>query len=668
MIPLIILALSLVSEALPFPPLGAQISFEPSSNGAIGLRHCNYVCSADKPDGSDDFNFIVIAAANGVPTAVSFQSVNFPDLLLSPIPGASPKVGINSNADNNDASWLITPDSSLPSMWVIATQSKNAALAGTILSLSRATTNPCSDGPDVVLSLPGSAGIDAQSWSVTVPPPPPPTSVRVDASTVLSILSPTILGCHLDEGYMHAPQSFLSQMIYGEAFEITNGLRSGWSSATEGSAMGSAVLDPSQLFSVAQVPSMKLTFTSGTGLSRLAHRGMGNEGFFLQGSKDYEGFIFARADTATILTVALRDYSSGVVLSSSIVNVPAGGGWNQFNYSLTPSSGTQCVGIASDPDVDCNNEHHFTDYVCVKCGGEISYSLSGPGTVWIGYARLEPGTWGRWEGLPVRIEAVETLQAMGVAAVRYGGTVGQSVSWKDFRGPVWNRTGLGRTWASSDMSGWGPFDAMNIFETINVNVTITMSMSQTPDYFADLVEYSLGDVTTQWGNQRIADGHPNPYLPYAWELGNEQENPNFVAQVAAMEAKAAELGHTPSWFYMYPSNGGMSSAQQAAAIAAGLPIKRIATDVHVGATGGIQEIAALYANNPTFPASAINGEVNAMASALGRALTEAADINAWLSADVSVLNRTIARTAVLSVMAMMMVPNGIKVCHFSYPT
>ena len=56
--------------------------------------------------------------------------------------------------------------------------------------------------------------------------------------------------------------------------------------------------------------------------------------------------------------------------------------------------------------------------------------------------------------------------------------------------------------------------------------------------------------------------------------------------------------------------------------------------------------------NTHFHASAINGEVNAIygdgsdtASAMGRALSEAVDINDWLNYEPSVLNRTIARTA-----------------------
>lgn len=316
---------------------------------------------------------------------------------------------------------------------------------------------------------------------------------------------------------MHNPQAFLSNLVYGEAFETTNGLKSGWGVYLDGSATGSGQLDPGTPFSVAKRPSMHVSFTGGAGAVRLAHRGMGNEGLAFNGSQPYEGYIFARANAPTTVTVALREISSGTTLASAPLAVPGGGAWTQLSFTLTPSSSTTCVDGSGDPTVDCNSGG-FPDYQCIKCGGELSFALTAPGDVWVGYARLDVGPWGRVPGVPLRADAFATLKSMGVTVVRYGGSVGSSVNWKDFRGPVYNRTGLGRTWASCDLSGWGPFDAMNAFEAMGINVAVTMADTQSVQDWADLVEYSVGDASTTWGALRIADGHPGRYEPLAWEL------------------------------------------------------------------------------------------------------------------------------------------------------
>ena len=60
------------------------------------------------------------------------------------------------------------------------------------------------------------------------------------------------------------------------------------------------------------------------------------------------------------------------------------------------------------------------------------------------------------------------------------------------------------------------------------------------------------------------DSHPDPYNVTYFELGNEQSNPNFVAQVAAMEARAAAVGAPREQFnYLYPSNRGIDAADAA---------------------------------------------------------------------------------------------------------
>lgn len=182
---------------------------------------------------------------------------------------------------------------------------------------------------------------------------PAANAITVAADTIVTTLSDKLLGCHSDEGFMHQPQAFLSQMIYGEAFEVTNGLTTGWSTQQDNGASGSSTLDRSQPFGAARVASMRVNYASGPGGAvRLVHRGMGNEGLVFQGGKNYEGYIFARANADTKLTVALNDYVGGKVLDSTVVTVPGSGAWTQLPYNLTPSAGTTCEGT-NDPSVSC---------------------------------------------------------------------------------------------------------------------------------------------------------------------------------------------------------------------------------------------------------------------------------------------------------------------------
>ena len=61
-----------------------------------------------------------------------------------------------------------------------------------------------------------------------------------------------------------------------------------------------------------------------------------------------------------------------------------------------------------------------------------------------------------------------------------------------------------------------------------------------PSDMADLVEYCWGDpYSTEWGKVRAADGHPAPYRVRYIELGNEQYNHQYIAQVVAMEERAS---------------------------------------------------------------------------------------------------------------------------------
>ena len=78
----------------------------------------------------------------------------------------------------------------------------------------------------------------------------------------------------------------------------------------------------------------------------------------------------------------------------------------------------------------------------------------------VGYVSLMPGAWGRLADksgapLPVLKSGADLLATMGVTTMRSGGSVSQSMRWKDWRGPQWNRPSVGQVWGRSFLAGWG---------------------------------------------------------------------------------------------------------------------------------------------------------------------------------------------------------------------
>ena len=129
--------------------------------------------------------------------------------------------------------------------------------------------------------------------------------------------------------------------------------------------------------------------------------------------------------------------------------------------------------------------------------------------------------------------------------------------------------------------------------------------------------------------------------------GNEQENPDFVAQVTAIEARRAAPGvNAPEITFMYPTNGGVSEAQAAALSALpGFDVARIAPDCHVGGGGGVACALGDFAAMPDFLQSAINVETNAAISDANRMIMEASDLQEWLNVDAATQKRLRARAA-----------------------
>jgi hypothetical protein len=401
---------------------------------------------------------------------------------------------------------------------------------------------------------------------------------------------------------------------------------------------------------------------SGGGQLGLSNRGIGNAGLSLSGGQPYSVSLFIWSGDSPTAFVELYDYTSNTSLARSDFQVVStgpdwGSTWLQYNFTLTPSAGTVCEGIpfGSDPLIECGG-NAGPAHICVRCGGELRVGLSSKGNMKVGYVELLPGPWGLVAGkhggsIPVLKSAGDVLQAMGVSLMRNGGSVSQSMRWKDWRGAVWHRPSQQQIWGSSLLSGWGPFEYIEMAEALDIEPVITLAYDTNDALdWADLVEYCWGEpASSSWGMRRAADrGHGAPYNVTVFELGNEQYSPVWVEQVVAMEARAKAVG-APPLRYMFPDNGGLNAADAARLLALRGPgiAPRVLPDLHVGAGGAVEAAAGLFANPPVpgFNQGAINAETNAGTHDLQRALDEASDLIDWFTSSTNTTDRLYARTA-----------------------
>ena len=439
-------------------------------------------------------------------------------------------------------------------------------------------------------------------------------------------------------------------MVYGEIFEPTPLKVSSWSDVSTGTATGSAALDPSLPFN--GNPTLAINFTAGTGTLGRANRGLGNAGLTWVGGKGYAGYVYLAAPAGTAVTIALVDTVTGTVQDTSTVISPPGGAFNRFDFTLGPGANTTCAAIpaGSDPSIDCGALPN-KDFSCLRCSGEVQVLLTAPGVAHIGYVFLSPGSWGTLEGLPVRLDTVQRLQQMGITAIRQGGTYARTMYWKQWRGPAAFRPSNGHVWGNSLISGWGPFDFIDMCQAAGIVPIVTLAADQPGDDWADLVDYLYAGPNTTWGAQRSADGHPDAYVASIFEIGNEERPANWVSVVTAMEARAAPLGQ--KIVYLYPDNDGLSAGDLEKAKAAGLPLQRMGADIHVGAGGGVAYAEGSFAKaGAAYPIIAANFETNADyppkpggMHGMARALLEAADLNDWLATPAAVAGRLVARAA-----------------------
>jgi len=268
-----------------------------------------------------------------------------------------------------------------------------------------------------------------------------------------------------------------------------------WTSAATGSASGQCALETTNPFVGTQ--SQVLTFTNGTGSIGIANQGLNHWGMTFVGGNTYTGWVNVLAPAPTVVWVALESGDGSTVYAQQSLSVPSNN-WQHLNFTLTPSASAS--------------------------GGRFSIKLEQPGSVTVGYAFLEPGAWGQFQGLPVRNDVAQGLINQGITVLRYGGSMVNAAGyrWTNMIGPRELRPPYAGTWYPYASDGWGIPDFLNFCAAAGFLGVPDFNINEAPQDMANFMQYANGSTNTTWGARRAADGHPQPYGVKYLELGNEE--------------------------------------------------------------------------------------------------------------------------------------------------
>jgi hypothetical protein len=281
-----------------------------------------------------------------------------------------------------------------------------------------------------------------------------------------------------------------------------------WRVVRRGTARGSIALSSEHPFVGSQ--SQHLTFESGDGELGVENQGLNRWGMNFVEGRDYEGYVWVRADNPTTLVASLESRDGTRVHAETRLNVTSHD-WQRLDFRLKPNA-------------DDRN-------------GRFALTLRNPGSIVLGFAFLQPGDWGRFQGLPVRRDVAEGLINQGITVLRYGGSMVNNAEyrWKTMIGSRERRPPYVGHWYPYSSNGWGIVDFMDFCEAAGFEYIPAFDINETPDDLADFIEYARGPADGAWGRKRSADGHPQPYRLRYIELGNEERvDEHYAAKFEAL--------------------------------------------------------------------------------------------------------------------------------------
>jgi alpha-N-arabinofuranosidase len=252
----------------------------------------------------------------------------------------------------------------------------------------------------------------------------------------------------------------------------------------------------------------------------------------------YHGSLWMKGSMPAGLSVELLDGET--VLGQAALGAPTSS-WDEHSFSIMPTASTD--------------------------DGSLRITLQGAGTANIDQVSLMGQDANSIGGY--RPDLLQAIEGLHPPVIRWpGGCFASLYLWKDGIGPQHTRHKYAAyMWDDQDTNVYGTDEFLRMCEILGIEPIIVINTGRTdsacggtaqwklPDlndylpYALDWMEYCNGDVSTEWGAVRAANGHPAPYNVKYWEIDNETwwmgigNYCDVVNEFApAMRIKAAELG------------------------------------------------------------------------------------------------------------------------------
>ena len=269
----------------------------------------------------------------------------------------------------------------------------------------------------------------------------------------------------------------------------------------------------------------------------------------------YWGMNFVKGDSYNLRTIiriasdykgkvtALLLSEAGEVLASDPVEITRRGEWNDISQKMKPAGNDR--------------------------KGKFALEFDGTGTIYLDYVSLFPEKTFHNRPNGLRDDVATMLAGLKPGFVRWpGGCVVEGISlenrfeWKKTLGDPAARPGEYSTWGYRCSYGFGYHEMLQFCEDIQADAMFVCNVGLGCQYrmgdaspeskiayylddCLDAIEYAIGDITTEWGAKRAAQGHPEVFPLKYIEIGNEnwgnEYDKRFDIFYAAIKEKYPEL-------------------------------------------------------------------------------------------------------------------------------